>query len=47
MTGRKVSPLLLSLIGVVAFFLVWEAGVRLFGVKEYLLPPPSNLSRTN
>jgi NitT/TauT family transport system permease protein len=23
------------------FFAVWELGVRLFGVKEYLLPPPT------
>ena len=23
------------------FFAVWEFGVRLFGVKEYLLPPPT------
>jgi NitT/TauT family transport system permease protein len=23
------------------FFAVWELGVRLFGIKEYLLPPPT------
>lgn len=24
-------------------FIVWELGVRIFGVKEYLLPPPSKV----
>jgi NitT/TauT family transport system permease protein len=24
-------------------FIVWELGVRMFGVKEYLLPPPSKV----
>ncbi len=43
MSGRRPSPLLLSLIGIVAFFLVWEIGVRVFEVKEYLLPPPSKV----
>ena len=27
----------------VALFLVWEFAVRLFGIKEYLLPPPSKV----
>jgi len=27
----------------VLFFLVWEFAVRLFGIKEYLLPPPSTV----
>ena len=26
-----------------ALFLVWEFAVRLFGIKEYLLPPPSKV----
>ena len=43
MSARRPHPLLLSLVGVVGFFLVWEAGVRLFEVKSYLLPAPSEV----
>jgi NitT/TauT family transport system permease protein len=27
----------------IALFLVWEFAVKLFGIKEYLLPPPSKI----
>jgi ABC-type nitrate/sulfonate/bicarbonate transport system permease component len=26
--------------GFLLLFLLWEAGVHLFGVREYILPPP-------
>jgi NitT/TauT family transport system permease protein len=38
-----IGPLLLSLAGVVVFLLFWEAAVRFFQVKSYLLPPPSEV----
>jgi NitT/TauT family transport system permease protein len=43
-----VSPSLLrrrggALVIFALFFIVWEFGVHLFGVKEYLLPPPSKV----
>jgi NitT/TauT family transport system permease protein len=35
--GRRLGALGAFLL----FFAVWELGVRLFGIKEYLLPPPT------
>ena len=31
--------------GFLLLFLLWEAGVHLFGVREYILPPPSQVVR--
>ena len=31
--------------GFLLLFLLWEAGVHLFGVREYILPPPSQVLR--
>jgi NitT/TauT family transport system permease protein len=32
-----------QLAGFVVLFVAWEAGVRLFHIKEYVLPPPSQI----
>jgi NitT/TauT family transport system permease protein len=42
--GRKRSgwkDVLTPILGLLVFFLLWEAVVRAFGVPAYLLPPPS------
>ena len=31
--------------GFLLLFLLWEAGVHVFGVREYILPPPSQVVR--
>ncbi len=36
---RRAAPLLVF----VVLFLLWELAVRLTGMKEYLLPPPSKM----
>lgn len=38
---RKAGGLRQFLISFLVLFVVWEAGVRIFGVATYLLPPPS------
>lgn len=41
--NSAIAPLLLSAAGVLVFLLIWEAAVRFFEVKSYLLPPPSEV----
>jgi NitT/TauT family transport system permease protein len=36
---------LIPLSGILVFLLVWEAGVRLFKVPTYLMPPPTAVAR--
>ena len=38
---RAWRPVVVPALAVLAFFAVWEAGVRGFGIPEYLLPAPS------
>jgi NitT/TauT family transport system permease protein len=40
---RALRPVVVPVLTVIAFFAVWEAGVRLFGVPEYILPAPSQI----
>jgi NitT/TauT family transport system permease protein len=46
-SGRRVATWLRRRIGLiivfVSLFLLWEFAVKLFGIKEYLLPPPSRI----
>ena len=39
--NSAIAPLILSISGVLLFFAIWEVAVRIFEVKTYLLPPPS------
>jgi NitT/TauT family transport system permease protein len=39
----RLLGLLRQIAGFVVLFLVWEFGVRIFGVKSYILPPPSEV----
>jgi NitT/TauT family transport system permease protein len=39
----KLTAKLYPLAGIVVFLVVWEAGVRLFNVPAYLMPPPSSV----
>ena len=38
---RKVVRTLLPYVVILAFFLIWEAAVRLFDIEEFVLPAPS------
>jgi NitT/TauT family transport system permease protein len=46
-SGRRIATWLRRRIGLiivfVSLFLLWEFAVKLFGIKEYLLPPPSRI----
>jgi NitT/TauT family transport system permease protein len=46
MLGKAVLKRVIPLVGVLAFLAVWEAGVYIFKVKPYLLPPPSMIFQT-
>jgi NitT/TauT family transport system permease protein len=43
-TRARLVRVLRQLAGFVILFLVWEIGVRIFNIKEYVLPPPSQVA---
>jgi NitT/TauT family transport system permease protein len=42
-TYQRLLRLGRQLAGFIALFVIWEVGVRVFHVKEYVLPPPSQV----
>lgn len=44
--GKSLLRRLVPLAGILAFLLVWEAGVWIVDAPAYLLPPPSTIFRT-
>lgn len=41
--ARQLLRLAAPVIGLAAFFLVWQYGVKLFDIKKFVLPPPSDI----
>ena len=41
--GRRIMAIAAPVIGVVAFFLIWQFGVKVFDIKKYVLPRPSDI----
>jgi NitT/TauT family transport system permease protein len=41
--GRSHRRWIGALLTFVVIFVLWEFAVKLFGIKEYLLPPPSKI----
>lgn len=41
--GRRIMATAAPIIGVVAFFLIWQFGVKVFDIKKFVLPRPSDI----